>query len=269
MSLDKVNDKNKGISFRKLLLEEYPPIEEINHIPSMGTWKLSGYFYHITKNLSGNGCIVECGAWLGSCTAAMALGLADKKSTIPIHTFDYFKARGQDGEVLKAMNAGVELVDGQDTLKVVKKYIKPLYRNVVYHKGYIMDFKWDPKNKIVFYVDDMNKHPKSFIHALNTFGPAWIPGKTLIALMDFHIYKRPYHANRKTGIYQSKFIKKYKNHFKLIRDFEDKKNTAVIFKYIKKLDFSKVKYNKEDDYELTHGSKNKKEGLKRYMNKTE
>ena len=151
-------------------------------IPSMGGGQMADFLYATGKALRGVGCVVECGSWLGASVAPVAAGLRDAGSTAAIHCYDRWRATKE--EVRKAAAQGVELFEGQDLLPLFKENVLAIYPHVVCHQGWTREATWrdDP---IELYIDDCNKDPEDFHHALATFGPAWIPGQTIVVLMDF------------------------------------------------------------------------------------
>ena len=132
--------------------------------------------------------IVEVGCWLGAGTAQLALGLRVRQSAgrVRLHCYDRWQANV--AEVEKAAHWGVVLSTGQDTLPHTRRTLEPFEVPVEFHQGDIMDARWEG-GPISVYVDDASKKWRAFYHVLITFGPHWIPGKTVVVLMDYNIWK--------------------------------------------------------------------------------
>lgn len=159
-------------------------------IPSMGGLKIGDFLRGAARDDAIPGtAIVELGSWLGSGTAQLALGLRDRKDDhgIAIHCFDRWEA--DESEVAKASAAGLDIAVGQDTLPVVKDLLAPFDVPISYHQGWIQEQTWDGTPISVFVVDAC-KTSKPFFAALKTFGASWIPGTTVIFLMDYYYWRK-------------------------------------------------------------------------------
>lgn len=133
------------------------------------------------------GCIVEVGPWLGANTAQMAAGTADQPTPAPIHAYDLFTARGD--EVRKAAAHGLEITEGDDTRPLVRSLIAPFGGQVTLHKGDVLNTSWDG-TPIALYVDDAAKTPTNFYHVMKTFAPSFVPGVTVVVLMDYGYWRK-------------------------------------------------------------------------------
>ena len=157
-------------------------------IPSMGGTEIGPLLRHVAGSAPADTSIVEVGCWLGAGTAQLALGIQDRQSDghAELHCYDRWQAN--EAEVEKAAHWDVALVAGQDTLPDTRRTLAPFDVPVVFHKGDITDADWDG-GPISVYVDDASKKWQAFYHVLFTFGPHWIPGKTVVVLMDYNIWK--------------------------------------------------------------------------------
>ena len=202
-------------------------------IPSQNNKKVAEYCYELGKSLTGNGCVGELGSWLGGSIEPVAKALAEAGKNTDIHLFDRFyvaKDRVGETEIIKAKKQGVHLKLGQDTLPIVQDYLNPINPNIKYHKVQdIRDSQWD-NGVIELYMDDVCKSEKLFSYAIKTFSPYWIPGETVLVLMDF---------NYDVAQYQRKFIAKYSDHFTKVKEFK-KYGSCAVFLYTKKLNNIKL-----------------------------
>ena len=228
-------------------LEEYA-----NTIPSMGGTKLGPFLDHIIEEVEPRSSIVEVGSWLGAGTAQIALSLFKKKKQedVEIHVYDRWQATAS--EVAKSnvfINSNINV--GDDTLVWVKDKLQPFDVKINFHKGDISDIEWKG-GPISIYIDDAAKSPDNFFHILKTFGPSWIPGKTVLILMDFYMWKKKFIGKFNGQKCQTDFVSKYSDYFKKIEDFRKSYDPAFsneAFLYTKKLDFNSIQ---QSFYPLYH-----------------
>ena len=192
-------------------------------IPSMGGGALKDLFFVNAKEATDGSAIVELGTWLGAGTKHIADGVKASGNNVEIHTYDDFIIRGN--EVQKAAKFGVKVEANKNCLPLVKKFLSA-YNNIIFHKGEITKTEWN-KKPIHMYIDDACKYEENFIKALKIFSPYWIPGKTIIVLMDFYFYLlRSYDEGLK---FQFDFIKSHSDNFKPIIKYE--KLCTAVFLY--------------------------------------
>ncbi len=185
-------------------------------IPSMGGTAIGDFLRNAAARVMAPSCIVEVGPWLGAGTAHLAMGASDRDDAPEIHTYDMFQARGD--EVVKASARDTALQLGQDTLPLVRSILEPFGGNIAYHKGDILAARW-PGAPIGLYVDDAAKTPTLFYHALQTFAPSWIPGETIVVLMDYRFWERQKNnrARRRLRVQQN-FVERHPTSFEEIHD---------------------------------------------------
>ncbi len=211
-------------------------------IPSMGGDKLKDFLEELLPRLTPNTSIVEVGVWLGAGTSQIAslLRQSGMDESIDIHCYDRWQASHSEAE--KASKHGITIKAGDDTLPLVKSMLSSYVDIVHFHQCDLSTATWEG-GAISLYIDDAAKNPELFYHVLKTFGPYWIPGKTIIILMDYYYWKKE--SGRKSVIHrcQQDFIEQYDAHFELIEDFKSKhdisfSNEAFIYK--KQLDFGSL-----------------------------
>ena len=212
--------------------EEIERLEEIaEKIPSMGGFEWRWVLRELSAKAPAGTSIVEVGSWLGAGTAQLALGLRTREGSraVQLHCFDRWQVKGS--QVAKAARRGVELMLGSDTLPIIKETLEQFHVSITFHKGNILDASWN-HGPISVYVDDAAKTAKNFRHALKTFGPHWIPGETVVLLMDFLLWKTTALTEHQC---QKRFIEEYAGHFEELGDY--------MFRYKKALDFENVRVN--------------------------
>jgi hypothetical protein len=185
-------------------------------IPSMGGAALAPWFTQWARE---SNTVVELGTWLGAGTNHLA-------ATCPgtVYTYDEFVIRGN--EVEKAAAYDVTVTRGQDSLPLVQSMLSH-HRNIVFTKGRIEDVQWQG-GEIDLYVDDACKYGPEFLAALKIFSPYWIPGKTVVAFMDYWFYL----ARLKDPAlkFQKDFITSHRESFSFI--MTDKKLGIAAFRYL-------------------------------------
>lgn len=189
-------------------------------IPHMGGGTLGPWLQKYASNADPGTAIVELGTWLGAGTQYLAEGAPDG---VTVHTYDKFQIKGN--EVDKAARQGLTVRHKQDSLSVVKEFLKD-YDNIIFYKGEITSAKWMGP-KISVHVDDACKLLPEFKFAINTFSPYWIPGKTILVLMDFYFYIK--RVDIPGYICQKNWMDKHKENFKHIESWEDQSSAAFLY----------------------------------------
>jgi hypothetical protein len=199
-------DMERRMAIDYLAMDDDVIPEAVRRIPSMGGREIGRYLREWAADVPSGCAIVELGSWLGAGTAQLALG--SKGSTI--HAFDRFTANKSECEKARVYN--IILENGESTLDVVRGLIgKDLTKRIEFHQGLITKAQWNGQ-KIGLYVDDACKRKKEFLSALNIFGRSFIPGKTVIVLMDYWYFERfPEDLGLK---YQLTFMTAHKDSFR-------------------------------------------------------
>jgi hypothetical protein len=180
-------------------------------IPSMGGHEIGADLEFWASQAEPGTVIIELGAWLGAGTYHMA-----KEAPVPVHVFDRWKCRGREPE--KAFIEGVEIRQGQDLLPIIKSNLRQ-FGNVVYHKGEIINRpKWRGPH-ISLYVDDACKRSPTFEYALDIFSAWWIPGKTVIVLMDYHWHER--HKDEPDAQVQKQWYNNNRKRLEILKDWPE------------------------------------------------
>jgi hypothetical protein len=202
-------------------------------IPSMERGESLSFLSDIAKELGGTGAVVECGSWLGGSIAPVAQALAKRDSQIGIHCYDRWEA--DEIEVTKAAKDGVSLTEGQDTLPVFLDYVDDIYPHIVPHKTDLLEATWTGQ-PISLFIDDASKDPRVFRSVMETFGPFFIPGETVIVLMDYQIHETTDSTvNKRLRRCQKDFIEGNSDSFERIADLEN--SCGVAFRYTTPLDW--------------------------------
>jgi len=207
-------------------------------IPSMGGTEIGPALRELASGCAPHTAIVEVGCWLGAGTWELSQGALLNGDDPTIHVFDRFRA--SRSEVEKAAAAGVHLKEHMDTLPVVRKFLHAAPTAIKFNKGDLFAARWGG-GPIGLYVDDAAKTEMTFSHILRVFGPHWVAGKTCLALMDFHFWKKNRGTPREADLrFQSNFIEQHPDVFESIEDLSAIGTSAAFFRYTRPMDFSTI-----------------------------
>ena len=203
-------------------------------VPSMNSRNVNEYLCEIGRAWRGMGVAVECGCWLGGGTVCLATGLRQARYDRPLYCYDSWQASGR--QVDKARAAGVEVSEGEDILPIFQRNLKSLGVEVIACKGKIQNAHWTDGPIEVFILDAAKRY-KAFFKTLSVFGPAWIPGVTIVGFMDLYHYqkvKRPYNY---FFIHQHEFMVRESHCFSLMREFRG--DEPAFYRYLGGLAFDR------------------------------
>jgi hypothetical protein len=214
-----------------------PDLEErARRMPSQGGVAIGPFLRAAAARVPAGSAIVELGAWLGAGTAHLALGAAERADPPTIHVFDRFEAGA--GEVGKAAKFGISLRRRQNTLPVVRELLAPFGVPIEYHRGAIDDQTW-AGGPIGLQVDDAAKKAPTFFHVLRQFGPSWIPGTTVLVLVDYDFWRSfPPGPKADALRVQHDFVSAHPEVFEPIAEADRAGTPAGFFRYAKALDFA-------------------------------
>ena len=206
-----------------LMMDPTTLASQAEKIPSMGGAQIGTTLRALVRNATPNTAIIEVGCWLGAGTAQIALGALERTDAdVQIHCYDRWVAN--QAEVEKAAAKGLMLEINEDLLPYVRRFLKPFPYPIEFHQGDIRYASWEGP-PISVYIDDASKTRRLFLHSLKTFSRHWIPGETVIVLMDYNMWRKsgnPEHACQK------EFIEAHP------LSFEQIENSLVsIFRYIR------------------------------------
>jgi hypothetical protein len=204
----------------------------------MGGKEIGPFLRGLARQAPSDTAIVEVGSWLGAGTAQLALGVRERGADQSVGICAYDRWVASAPEIEKAVQkARVNFSRDEDTLPWVMQALRPLGAGIKFIKGDIAIADWAGR-PISVYVDDFTKVPASFFLALRTFGPSWIPGVTVLVLMDFHYWEKTGTEKNKCQKY---FIDAHPGYFEQIEDFRRASNAAFIYR--KRLDFTHLNFN--------------------------
>ena len=158
----------------------------MNKIPSMTSEPVLDYLTQIGSEWTGKGVAVECGCWLGASMSALAKGLVEAGYRFPLVAFDQWIA--DEEQVEKAHAQGVKLELGQDTLPIFMQNVYKVYDWIDPNQELIHEGPYFLADTEIFLLDACKGEP-AFSQTIERFAPSWIPGVTIVGLMDYTYYR--------------------------------------------------------------------------------
>lgn len=197
---------------------------KITDIPSMGAQAVGADLREYAKQVSGEKAIAELGVWLGAGTAYLAEGA--KVSGSHVHAYDRFDARKSQRK--KASKLGWKIKG--DTLPLVQSSIDALGLSeyVTLHKCSICSEEWT-YGPIGVFVLDTCKGFESFSRVIDMYAPYFVPGETVVVLMDFWYSVRD--SEKKSHMNQYNWIEERRDSFRDIQ-FEMADHSSASFLYL-------------------------------------
>lgn len=148
--------------------------------------------YWLGRNwLSGRGCVVDVGAYLGSASLSFAAGAADaglggQQGRPLIHAFDQFRV--QDRYVAEAISRDVRPIKyGESFLDIFRKQVADHAGLIETHEGNLLQQRWSGEPIEVLFVDSVTSRDINS-HVVRQFFPSLIPGRAVV------VYKAYYHC---------------------------------------------------------------------------
>ncbi len=162
--------------FTQVKLPAIPPV------PGQISNGESRYLYWlISQAYMGLGAVVELGTWLGCSTVHLAAGLRDSGVGRKLHSYDLF-VWGGDADNRKS---GLELEKGADFMPWFLKNIEPLREWIEVQKGSFSRIDWSPEERVEILFLDGPKTEPVIRDSLRIFGPALIPGESMLVFQDY------------------------------------------------------------------------------------
>jgi len=200
-------------------------------IPAMTPTEVHDFLREIGSHWTGQGCAVELGCWLGATSVPLLEGLITAGYNKSYWAFDRWRA--SEAEVEKARLQGQQLVVGQDLMHIYVKNVTPVYDDIIAVRGDLPQIleKFTPQS-IEFIIFDAPKRNPVFARCMRALLPYFIPGVTVVALLDYYAYRKntgAVYERLKAPVY---FIENNIDSFSMIRNWPELCSCAF-FKYIK------------------------------------
>jgi len=155
-----------------------------------------GCYYWLARNwLSGQGCIVDAGCFVGASTFCFAAGAADGgRRTVEgrevVHAYDYFKV--VDQYVGDAISRDFRPVaKGESYLDIFEAQTAPYADLIATYPGDFLTHRWCGDPIEILFID-IAKTAALNAHACEEFLPHLIPGRSIIVQQDYCHCWHPY-----------------------------------------------------------------------------
>ncbi|MBY0565179.1 MAG: hypothetical protein K2P58_13470 [Hyphomonadaceae bacterium] len=172
------------------------PPEEIFAAKGMiGPEERRCYFWLGKNWLSGQGCIVDAGAFVGASTLCFASGAAtggrrDFKGEPLVHAYDYFKVVDKYvGESISRDFHPIE--EGESYLEIFAAQVGPYIDMIRAYPGDFLTHRWRGLPIEILFID-IAKTAELCAHAIREFFPCLIPGRSVVVHQDYFHCWHPY-----------------------------------------------------------------------------
>lgn len=200
----------------------------MNTIPAMTPECVHEYLYRLGRQWTGQGAAVELGSWLGASAVPLLRGLKDAGYNKTFYAYDRWRAN--EAEVEKAMAQGLKIKPAQDLLPIFLENTHAVYGDIKAFKGGIIEnLRWKDE-KIEICIFDAPKRNPTFRHAVHELSPYWIPGVTVLGLLDYYFYRDCEGKKKEACLVQTKFIEYNKGRFTMLAHWPDECQCAF-FRY--------------------------------------
>ncbi len=217
--------------------KEQKDTSNMKGIPAMSPPEVHDYMRDLGRDWTGQGLAMEVGCWLGATSAALLEGLVEAGYDKPFWAFDRWKAN--EAEIRKAGEQGVMLKLGQNLQSIYLQNVCKVYPEIKAVRGRIpptlKTYSGDP---IEFCMFDAPKRNPMFVKSIHPLLPYFIPGVTVLGLLDYYFYVRRRDIQEredwKEFLAPVRFMEQYKDHFTMLREFPDN-GSCVFFRYEKSI----------------------------------
>lgn len=208
-------------------------MNKINEIPSMTPSVVLEYLEEVGRSWSGSGVAVELGSWLGATATSLLKGLVEAGYDRNFYAFDFWKAN--DEQIEKAKIQGLNLHVKQDLRPLFLENVETVYSKVITYQGRLpRTLEHYSEHPIEICLFDAPKRDPVFSDCMNGLVPYFIPGITIVGLMDYYFYKSKDDVVREWVKAPVSYIKEYSENFEKIKEWRGEVE-CVFFKYIKKI----------------------------------
>jgi len=203
-------------------------------IPAMTPKEVHDYLHQIGSEWSGEGSVVELGCWLGATSAALLHGLVKADFDRTYYAFDRWESNKQQIDIAK--EHGKRLTNKQNLAPLFKKHVLSIYKDVIMYKGQIGDtLSRYPGDLIEICLFDAPKKDPIFTKSMNVLSPYFIPGVTIVGLLDYKFYRKRKGYEKEELLAPVLWMHKHRANFEKIKEWPDNLCSCVFFKYIKKI----------------------------------
>lgn len=204
----------------------------LSGVPAMTSRQVHDYLETLGRSWTGKGAAMELGCWLGASSIALLKGLVQAGYDRTYWAFDAWKATPD--QLPKAKAQGVDLKARQDTLPIFLKNVRQVYTNLETIKGPLPStlFGYDGQ-PIEICIFDAPKADPTFRMCIDYLQPYWIPGVTILGLLDYNFYLRHTGEKRRKFRAPVDFMEKFGDHFQIEKQWDNE--SVLFFRFMKKL----------------------------------
>jgi hypothetical protein len=165
--------------------------QEVLATTTMLTYEERRMLYYLALNYyTGQGAIVDMGAYLGGSTICFAAALQQSSfAKPPIHSYDLFRLSKFELELHFRDNPPKDLKTRETFDENLRDYRHLL--NV--HEGDVLDFPWEEEERIELLFVDIAKSYNVFDHIVLSYFPSLIPLRSLVIMQDYLWTSGPWH----------------------------------------------------------------------------
>lgn len=210
-------------------------MKTVSNIPAMTPKVVHDYLREIGKSWKGQGSAIELGSWLGATAVPLLEGLVEAGYDLPFYAYDIWTAN--EAQVEKAKNQGLTINVRENLLPIFEENVKSVYLNCKTYQGNIVDtIDSYPGDEIEICLFDAPKRNPVFIKSIRSLIDYWIPGVTILGLLDFYFYKKRNDKMKERFMAPITFMERNKGCFTKIADWPDQCSCAF-FRYEKPIKF--------------------------------
>ena len=172
-------------------------------VPTMLTPEEGQLYHWLGRRASGDGAVVDLGAYAGGSAARLLSGLALSGHRSQLHSYDRFRssrafwARYMPDEPLPD-------TDDADLLPVVRRHLAPWQAQVTLHVGDIGETHWTPEagtgGPVEILSVDAAKGSAMADHIAAEFFPALVPGRSILVQQDYLMSVQPWLCAQMVGL---------------------------------------------------------------------
>jgi hypothetical protein len=132
---------------------------------------------------TGEGEVVDLGAFAGGSAARLAEGLTRGSSGALVHAFDRFEA-DERAKTRHLYRAGIAPFTGSDIMPLVRRLLEPWETRITFHQGDIATAAWTGEPIEILVIDAAKSAAVADCIAA-TFFPVLIPGRSIVVQQDY------------------------------------------------------------------------------------
>ena len=199
-------------------------------IPSMTPKVVHEFLFDIGTNWSGKGVAMELGSWLGASSFALLTGLVKAGYSLKFWAFDKWIAT--EYEVLHAKNQGVNISLGENLRYLYLHNVEKIYDEIIAIQGKIpQTLKSFPGDPIEICLFDAPKKDPTFSASIHILEEFFIPGMTVLGLLDYYSYRKQTGAKRDRLEAPVRYMSANSDKYEKLAEWPEE-CSCVFFKYV-------------------------------------